>query len=192
MGHSRASIALILSLLAAPAGAEVWDYGQQACNQLWFMRNLIMDRAGYCFGSALGQALYDNAGCTGTDVRPGPAASRQVQKIQKLEQQIGCKVNTGQSRLDLPLMAQIRRLRDMPLPDNGGWACLGWKAAAVPLYDGYGAGAKAIGQIAPGDRVDFGFLPEGNRVAVVVSRGGKTLLGWKDVGVEASCTEEAG
>ncbi len=97
------------------------------------MRNLIMDRAGYCFGSALGQALYDNGDCIGKQVSLSPAQSRQVQNIQRLEAEIGCKVNTGSRRLDLPNMELLRRLHDMPLPDNGGWACIGWQGAAVPL-----------------------------------------------------------
>ena len=43
-------LALLCALLASPAAAS------DVCDDLWFTRNLIMDRAGYCFGSVLGRA----------------------------------------------------------------------------------------------------------------------------------------
>lgn len=194
MRRSGLIFPLLLSLLSTPVVAEVWEYGEAECNELWFMRNLIMDRAGYCFGSALGQALYDNGDCRGKEVSLTAAQSRQVQKIQELERQIGCEVNTGGSRLDLPNMAALRRLKDMPLPDNGAWACIGWTGEVVPLYDGHGAGATVIGQIQPGDRVDYSYLGEGDWTVVTVARGGSggpVVQGW--IGpVRASCAQEAG
>lgn len=160
------------------------------------MRNLIMDRAGYCFGSALGQALYDNGDCVGKQVSLSSAQSRQVQSIQQLEHEIGCDVNTGSRRLDVPRIESLRRLKDMPLPDNGGWACIGWQGATVPLYDGYTEGASVIGQIRPGDRLDFGFIREGDWRAVVVSSGasgGSGTMSWANFGsAEPPCATSAG
>ncbi|WP_116131741.1 DUF4453 domain-containing protein [Tropicimonas sp. IMCC34043] len=195
MRRFKLALPVVLSFLAAPAVAEVWEYGEAECNELWFTRNLIMDRAGYCFGSALGQALFDNRDCRGKDVQLSAAQSAQVRKIQALETQIGCKVNTSRRSLDLPFMAELRRLRDMPLPADGGWACIGWQGAAVPLYDGYSAGAQVVGQIRPGDWVGYGYIGDGGRTVVMVRRGGERgngMLGWMDDSVRASCAEEAG
>lgn len=197
MRFGLSAFALTSLLGGFPVAAEVWSYGQQDCNQLWFMRNLIMDRAGYCFGSSLGKSLFDNGDCSGKDVRLAADASQQVKKIQSLEAGIGCKVNTRARQLDLPLMSSLRRLRDMLLPDNGGWACIGWKAAQVPIHDGHTRGARTIGAISAGDRVNFGFLNEGDWVPVVVSKsgGGEGILGWYDgsnVDLRQACTDEAG
>jgi hypothetical protein len=196
MRRSTSILALVAALASTSAAADVWEYGEAECNQLWFMRNLVMDRAGYCFGSALGQALYDNGDCIGKEVSLSSAQSRQVQKIQQLEREIGCNVNTGSRRLDLPSMEALRRLRDMPLPDNGGWACIGWMGNETTLYDGYTDGAAAIGQIRRGDRLDFGHINEGDWVPVVVSSGapgGSTTFGWANFGgAELPCAESAG
>lgn len=196
MKRLRAAL-LSLCLVAGPAAADVWDYGPGECNQLWFMRNLIMDRAGYCFGSTLGQALYDNSDCRGKQVTLTAAQQRQVAKIQKLERQIGCKVNTGRRQLDAPLMPLLRRLRDMPLPDNGASACT-WAGPPLSLRDGYSPGARAIGQVDAGDRIEFGWIGEGSWNVFTISKGGyggPIMLGWLDTGrvnFEGSCTNWAG
>ena len=56
------ALTLLLFLIASPAAAS------DVCHDLWFTRNLIMDRAGYCFGSMLGKATFDNSDCTGKNV----------------------------------------------------------------------------------------------------------------------------
>jgi hypothetical protein len=194
--RSRRTLPLLLALLSTPLAADVWEYGEAECNELWFMRNLIMDRAGYCFGTPLGQALFDNGDCRGKEVTPSAAESRQVQKIQTLEREIGCEVDTGSSRLDLPNMAALRRLKDMPLPDNGEAACIGWMGEVLPLYDGYGAGAAEIGQIRPGDTISYSYIGEGDWTVVTVSAGGfggPVVQGWIDIGaMKGACAQEAG
>ncbi|PRY26499.1 YARHG domain-containing protein [Aliiruegeria haliotis] len=188
-------VAAALTVPAAPGAAEVWQYGQSDCNQLWFMRNLIMDRAGYCFGTNLGKSLYDNGDCTGKQVHLSGDESRQVKKIKALETRIGCKVNTGGTSLDVPMKSNLLRLRDMPLPADGGWGCLGWAGRAAPIHDGYSSGRRVIGSIDPGDNVFFGFLGEGGWSPVIVAKGGnggKEILGWIDASLDPVCTSEAG
>ncbi|MCF3972282.1 DUF4453 domain-containing protein [Paracoccus salsus] len=188
--------ALVVLLSANPVAAEVWEYGDRECRELWFMRNLIMDRAGYCFGSALGRALFDNRDCSGADIDPGPDQRRQVSKIQALESRIGCRVDTTATELGGVDMQGLRRLRDMPLPDNGGSACVSWRGKTVPLHDGYGPGSRVIGQLRPGDRVDFGFIGEGDWNVISVASGAEDgRLGWlnmSDVDWSASCTDWVG
>ncbi|OSP53525.1 YARHG domain-containing protein [Pseudoruegeria sp. SK021] len=192
MALSRAFFVLSLALPVLPASADVWEYGEQECNELWFSRNLIMDRAGYCFGSPLGQALFDNANCHGSNVALGAENTRQVERIRALEAQIGCKVNTGQTWLDVPNMDGLRRLRDMALPDNGASACT-WAGAPLPYYDGYSAGAQVIGQINVGDRIGFGWIGEGDWTVIAV--GGQSVIGWvnfSNSNFEQSCADWAG
>lgn len=107
-------------------------------------------------------------------------------------------MNTDRRNLDLPQMSALRRLRDMPLPDNGGWACLSWQGGRVPLHDGYSAGSRVIGEIRPGDWIGFGFIGVGDWNVVTVSRGqaaGGRMLGWVEsdkVNWLAFCPEMAG
>lgn len=194
MRISGLAMPLIAALCAIPASAEVWEYGEAECNQLWFMRNLVMDRAGYCFGSPLGQALFDNGDCRGTSITLGQRETRQVNRIRELEAEIGCRVDTGRRSLDIDGLDAIRRLRDMPLPDNGGSACT-WAGGSVTLYDGHSEGSAAIGRMERGDRVSFGYLGEGDWHAIHVWKGGHGVLGWlaRDAAdFEQSCTDWAG
>ncbi|RDC73418.1 DUF4453 domain-containing protein [Rhodovulum sp. 12E13] len=189
------AVALALCCAAAPAArAEVWKYGAAECNQLWFMRNLIMDRAGYCFGSPLGQALYDNDDCSGKDITLSPEQTVQANRIRALEQDIGCRVDTAATTLDVTGMAQLRRLVDMPLPDNGGSACT-WAGPEAVLHAGKGPGTAALGRLTAGDRVGFGWIGEGDWTVISASSGGPSILGWIDVRAlhfERNCTDWAG
>jgi hypothetical protein len=58
------------------------------CDQLWYARNAIFDRAGYCFSSARGKAAFDNTGCTGGT--PDAAGMAEVARIQQQEAANGC------------------------------------------------------------------------------------------------------
>ncbi len=134
---------------AAPLSAA------EGCADVWFTRNLIMDRAGYCFGSPLGQALFDNSDCTGQHVQLDPTSQALVQRIRGLEAQHGCQVNTNAQWLEIDDIAFRRVVRDLPLRVDGQWGCLGWAAAETPLYDGHSAPLHAIGKVLPGDYVLF-------------------------------------
>ena len=189
--------ALLLAAAAPPGRAEVWPYGARECNQLWFMRNLIMDRAGYCFGSALGQSLFDNGDCTGKTVTLSAAQTAQAEQIRALEQEIGCSVNTAATRLDVDWMAQLRSLRDMPLPDNGAAACT-WAGPEAVLRAGIGGDAPPLRALRAGDRIDLGWIGEGDWTVIAVSSGGPggpARLGWVDLralDLEANCTDWVG
>lgn len=64
------------------------------CQSLWYERNAIFARRGYCFSSAKGQAAFSNAGClTGASVNDLPltqADRQQVKKLQAREKALGC------------------------------------------------------------------------------------------------------
>lgn len=128
-----------------------------ACEDLWFTRNLIMDRAGYCFSSPLGQAMFDNSDCIGTQVQLGLPDMDVINRLRSIEAGLACRMNTNQTWLDLPDIEFRRMLSTHPVLDDQalGWGCNGWTGPAVSLYAGYHAPLQAIGQIVPGDYVVF-------------------------------------
>ena len=137
-------LALLLALVAHPALADV-------CDDLWFTRNLVMDRAGYCFGSALGKAVYDNADCTGKQVTLGRADRQLVDTIREQETALGCRVDTGRRSLGLQDIAVRRRLVDLPVAEEYESGCIGWQEVTTPLFAGRDASGPIVGRVEPGD-----------------------------------------
>lgn len=146
-------LAILLCLACAPAVAD------EFCHDLWFTRNALFDRAGYCFGSALGQAVFDNSDCVTRQPALDPAAQAAVAQIKAMEARVGCRVNTAQGWLDLDDLHILRQLIDLPIPDELGSGCLGWQGPVVPLHSGHSPNAPVIGRIAPGDYVLFDHWP---------------------------------
>lgn len=169
----------------------------EGCVDVWFTRNLIMDRAGYCFGSPLGQALFDNSDCTGQQVQLDPVSQAMVSRIQALEAQYQCRVNTQMQWIDMDDIAFRRVLRDLPIRQDGQWGCLGWTGVEAPLYDGYSAPLHAIGKVLPGDYVLFEHegLPGHDWVYVTVHTpvwDGFKSAGWLYWPDQIPCASEAG
>ncbi len=183
-------LALCAPGLSAPAASANDSVG---CRDLWFTRNLVMDRAGYCFGSALGQAVFDNDGCTGKNVRVDPAHAGLVAQIQALEAEHGCKVDTRGTTLDLDDIAIRRSLDDLPLFDEFPGGCLGWTAAETPLRAGHDPSSRVIGAIAPGDYVYLTHVPvDGWAYVTVHEPGWGPLKGGGWLRGEMQCRDHAG
>ena len=167
-----------------------------ACDDLWFTRNLIMDRAGMCFGTPLGQALFDNADCSGSQVRLSPENLDVVNQLQSLEAIIGCRIDTSRQWLDLPDIEFRRVLTTHPVLDRLAWGCNGWTGPAVPLYAGYHAPLQAIGQISPGDFVVFDHISGVPNWSYVTSHtynhGALKSAGWLYWPGESPCADIAG
>ena len=182
-------LALILLFLPGPLMAE------SGCEDIWFTRNLIMDRAGYCFSSPLGAALFDNSDCTGTQISLDPAAQAQVARIRALEAQHGCQVDTNRTWMDMPDMAFRKALTVLPIRTEGEWGCLGWTGAAAPLYSGYYEPFHAIGQVGPGDYVSFAYENVGDWIYVTTYApvwGAFRSAGWLYWPGEKPCADAAG
>ena len=165
------------------------------CHDLWFTRNLVMDRAGYCFGSVLGQAQFDNSDCLGKSVRLSREWEAFVGSIQALERQWGCRVDTSQPYLALPDAHLRRGLETLPIADEFESACIGWRAAPTPLYAGTSLQSRITGYIQPGETLGFGHYPVGEWGYVTVSGPDwvPRIAGWhKGVVPEAYCTQWAG
>lgn len=180
----------LLSALLLPLPALADD----GCHDLWFTRNLIMDRAGYCFGSTLGQAVFDNRGCTGKSVSLGAAEQRLVTQIRALEQSHGCRVNTGQPWLDLDDVFWRQQLWVLPVRDEFESACLGWLGSVIALRAGPGHGTAQIGQVLPGDYVGYAHIPVGGWTYVTTHSADWQIKsgGWFDLSIPEQCRDFAG
>lgn len=147
----RLSLGLILCAAALPAAA------QDVCDDLWFTRNLIFDRAGYCFASPLGRAVFDNAGCIGSDVEPDPAEQPIVDAILQREAELGCDVDTTATALDFPDIEVRRAIIDLPIRSEFESGCIGWRGAPILLRTARDLGAPVTGRIDPGQDIYFAF-----------------------------------
>lgn len=189
--------ALALSLLLS-----AWGAGGAAaspfCDLLWVTRNMLFDREGYCFGSVLGAALFDNAGCTpgGPALSAEPAAA--VTRMKELEARSGCRTDTAAapSAGQRAIHARLLRLQDLPEPDELGWACIGYLGPGVALRSGASAASPAVGRAEPGQSLVFNYLPRGGWHYVIVTGGadsGTYTEGWAEIDIAPGfCREEAG
>ncbi len=167
----RLSVALLLGLAASPAAA--WS----PCDELWFTRNLIYDRAGYCFTSDLGRAVFDNADCTGSEVRLDAPAAAAVAAIEGYEQELSCAIDTGRRSLDVADLPARRALIDLPVPSPFASACYGWRGGPITLHSGRSEGTPVTGTIRPGDDLVWTFDGEAGW-AFVLSQQVPGQMGW--------------
>lgn len=154
--------ALLAMAAATPALADSY------CDDLWFTRNAIMDRAGYCFGSSLGKHVFDNGDCIGTSVTLSEADATRVAKLEAQEREAGCRVDTSRSRLDVLDLRYRQRLVDLPVTDGLESTCIGWRGDPLPLRAGHGLNTDVIGQVLPGDTLNYGHYPVGGWSYVTV------------------------
>ena len=176
---------LLLSLLGSPA------FALDNCDEWWFTRNLIFDRAGYCFASPLGQAVFDNDGCRPGDPNLDGASQAIVAGIQALEQQWECKVDTQRQTLNIPNLPARMALGDIPVPDEYESGCMGWRGAPIPLREARDDAAPVIANIATGADIYYGFV-QVDGWDFVLSQAG--VMGWmRRVLFDASsCAANAG
>jgi len=66
----------------------------QDCDELWYERNAIYKRAGYCFKTQRAISTFGNAGCMYDNAEELPLTSRQrarIARIVRLERELGCR-----------------------------------------------------------------------------------------------------
>jgi hypothetical protein len=64
------------------------------CANLWTLRNSIFDENGYCFATAAGRRVFDNADCRYRDVADVPLNRYEranVETIREVERDKGCR-----------------------------------------------------------------------------------------------------
>jgi len=182
----RRFVVLLALLSAAPAAAL------EVCDELWFTRNLIYDRAGYCFTSTLGQAVFDNTGCIGTDVEPDPALVETLASVRDLEREWECSIDTSRRALAIPDLAARMRILDIPVPDGYDSACIGWRGVEIALHTARDPGSPVTGVIRTGETIQWSFWPV-DGWSFVQSPSGNGM-GWMidPKMTEASCDSFAG
>lgn len=177
-------IALVAVLFAVPVPALA---DAIHCELPWFARNLIFDRAGYCFGSALGRATFDNSDCTGTEIPLSDRDRAAIDHILGLEADLSCAIDSNAPRLEH--QAHFEHLRDadvIPAPVEHESGCIGYQGSPLPLRAAPIADGRVIGELRPGDNVNFIFLDEGPWDYVLIHNEGDTTgaqrHGWAPVG----------
>lgn len=145
---------LIVLALGVPLPAAAQGVG--FCTEAWVIRNMIFDRLGHCFGSAAGQALFDNSNCTVSGPTPPPALAQDVRDIRDGENFVGCRIDTGQppSADMIRTHARFSRFIDLPVPDHvGGYACWGYRGPAFRLLAGASLDSPEVGIARTGQSV---------------------------------------
>lgn len=169
---------IALSLLASPALAD-----DEYCNDMWFVRNQIFDRAGYCFQSPLGQAMFDNADCIGTEITVPKKNRDLLAYVKHVEADLTCKVNTSRTRPPVDRADLRLQLQDLAaLDEYGGAGCFGYQGPAFNLHAGHDAGSPVLGQVQPGDDIRYlfrSFDAPNDWIYTEAQKDGKTIsLGW--------------
>ncbi len=175
----------IAALLPVPAAALEY------CEDLWFTRNLVFDRAGYCFGSELGKAVFGNDGCVGKDISLTPAEAALVARVRAREAEANCSVNTGQTVLPVPNQSLRRAMIDLPVATEFESACVNWLYPPVlPLFSAKDVSAPVSASVIPGDTLLFQFEDDDAWRFIEVLRNDRVVaVGWTNDPLDASNCE---
>jgi len=191
----KAVLAALLALTGSAASAQVVD---EYCNDYWFVRNQVINAAGYCFGSPLGQAIFDNSDCTPGPVTLSPEHQALVDRIAGIERAGGCKVDTSATSLPIPLLHLRLQLEDFAMRDpDSGFGCFGYTGPGFMLWAGHRESGVPISEVTPGDDLIYLYwapeAPPGWTYLDVKRDGEPVGLGWTNVSVsDEDCTQVAG
>ncbi|WP_425046279.1 DUF4453 domain-containing protein [Primorskyibacter sp. S87] len=170
------SALILLPFTGEPAVAT------DACEDLWYTRNLIMHRAGYCFGSKLGQAMFDTSDCSESSIALGRLEQLQVEEIRDTERELGCEKNTNRDWLNIQDRLTRQLLEVLPINQGYGSTCIGWAGEEVPLRSAPDNRSPKLGVIRPGDDVGYEHVSMGDWSFVSTYSEGWNLTGggWYD------------
>ena len=149
---------LTFSCLALPANAQTSAF----CQEVWLSRSTILDRAGQCFGTPLGQAVFDNSNCIGEEVRLNPLDADQVRVAQEIEAWAECEVDTNIDHLlpnVLPFHARLRDLFTVPVRNSGEVECTGYLGQPLSLHTGTSTSMTEIGTAQPSQTLVLSHQP---------------------------------
>lgn len=170
----------LLVLIWPGVAAALDDY---VCDDLWFTRNLIFDRAGYCFGSPLGQIVFNNADCTTNTPKISANDQAIVSHIREIEAEWDCNLDTSRKSLQLQMLELRRSLDDLPIATGYESGCVGWLGEPLALRSGSSDLAREIGQINRGNYIGWAHEDIGDWSFVTVTdRTGNLLsMGWVSI-----------
>jgi len=172
--------ALITAALLAPLATPALAY--DPCDDLWFSRNRLFDRAGFCFSTPLGQAIFDNGDCIDKTVTLEPGGTDLVAMIKTTEEIFDCAVDTSRTTLDVGNLALRRKLEIVVAKSEFASGCLGWTGDALPLRAGPRDEAEVISVAMPGDDLVWEYegvnWPEDWSFLTIYRDGQETALGF--------------
>lgn len=125
------------------------------CDSMWFARNHVFDRAGYCFKSNLGKSTFGTQNCGGNARELTSDEKAKVALVREFEEEWSCSVDTSKTVLDLVDGAYVGSMRTIPTPYGNGFSCFGWSGPEVTLYDGVQADRAILGSILTGDVIEW-------------------------------------
>ena len=149
----------VLTILgAAPALAQndAW------CQNIWLSRNTVMDRAGQCFGTPLGQAVFDNSNCVPGERPLNPLDAAIVAQLAALEADFNCAVDTSATQLHPDTQrwrTRLAQLWTVPIRADTEHGCGGYLGPALELHAGISSSTSVIGQLEPGQNFSFAHVP---------------------------------
>lgn len=153
------------------------------CEELWLVRNMVFSRAGYCFQSQLGQAVFDNSVCA-AEVNLSPEDEEVVAAVQEMEGYNDCAINTATSVIP-PTMAELlpvyRLLHRLPVRADGESACIGYRGPARSLRTAPESDAGIVGILPTGSTIGYLHHPVNDWNYVVIYDGPSGALltqGW--------------
>jgi hypothetical protein len=85
--------AVAATSLGAVSSAFAQDYWSMSCGDLWYARNAIYARNGYCFKTERAIRVFGNAGCrfeVEADVPMSRTEREEVETIRSVESRKGC------------------------------------------------------------------------------------------------------
>ena len=170
----------------------------ELCDELWFGRNLVFDQAGYCFGSPLGEEVFNNADCTTSAPVLSPVDQAYVAWVKETESEWQCNVDTSRTHIRVALPDLQHQLTDRVAASPYESACIGWGGPQITLYAGHSTGSEVLGYVHTGFDIhwDFEWLnaPAGWEFITVKSRTGVThAMGWSHATIlPAQCQMMAG
>lgn len=187
------SLLLMVAICVAPLAASAQNFG--FCETAWVTRNMIFDRAGYCFGSALGQSLFDNSNCTTNTASAPPAYLDIISWVRGDEERIGCQINTSQGAWPSiqAVHAYYNQFWTVAVPMDGGFGCLGYRGPAVPVYAGAATTTPVLGELSAGlYYFETHYGVDGWSFITVATSGGQDIVtGWAR-GYTSDCDQQAG
>lgn len=169
------------------------------CQAYWFDRNNIFDRAGYCFSSNLGKAVFDNSDCVSSNVTLSKADKAHVQRIKEAEMNWRCDGNNKVTRFpdEVELMEVRRKLTEPPVRDSFESMCIGFNGSQnIPLYAAPDSTAEVLGYVERGDNITFSHISgrDGWEFSYAVDPNSfrYKALGWHNTDLTNGCDEIAG
>ncbi len=120
----------------------------------------MLDKAGYCFASPLGQAVFDNSDCQSNAVGIDALTQTAIDLIKAREEFFQCNVDTSRTALDLdPQDMARRRVLDIQPVEETLWqfehSCVGYVGDLAPIHSAPISTAPTIGTVQPGALLNF-------------------------------------